>query len=144
MSEVIRDTFIHLHSQNLVGQLREEFLERYGDHCIPIVNARQIAQAAQEKKLKNVASPVEGAEGAEETVATTEGASAPKTKTSAKDESPMSAAEVAELAGDKGKELPEIVVAGQRFVRLRDLIPDAPPRGQFNVERVRGSQYFFS
>ncbi|EIW68704.1 hypothetical protein TREMEDRAFT_69156 [Tremella mesenterica DSM 1558] len=42
MSELIRDTFIDLHSQDLIGNLREEFIERYGDHMIPVEKARKI------------------------------------------------------------------------------------------------------
>lgn len=155
MSEVIRDTFIHLHSQNLIGQLREEFLLRYGDHCVPVVNARQIAQAVKDKKKQKKGAMVYGSEvedyaaevdpselAVDADAADEDLVSEEPPKKLAKDDPTMTAEEIAALS-DK-KDLPEIQVADQRFVRLRDLIPPAPPRGQFNVERVRASQYFFS
>ncbi|KAJ3283380.1 DNA-directed RNA polymerase [Borealophlyctis nickersoniae] len=36
MATEIRDSFIHLHSQNLMGRLRDDFLERYGSHKVPV------------------------------------------------------------------------------------------------------------
>ena len=38
----------------------------------------------------------------------------------------------------------EIEIGGQKFVRLQDLLPPCPPRGMFDVERIRESVYFFS
>lgn len=38
----------------------------------------------------------------------------------------------------------ETVIGNERFVRLRDVLPPCPPRGMFDVERIRDSQYFFS
>ncbi|TFK67999.1 DNA/RNA polymerase [Pluteus cervinus] len=38
MSEVIRDTFIALHSSDVLGKLQSEFVERYKDHKIPLVS----------------------------------------------------------------------------------------------------------
>lgn len=40
MSEVIRDTFIALHSSDVLGKLHSEFVERYKDHKIPLVSLR--------------------------------------------------------------------------------------------------------
>jgi DNA-directed RNA polymerase len=35
-------------------------------------------------------------------------------------------------------------INGQRFVKLKDLLPPCPPRGVFDVTRIRDSAYFFS
>lgn len=35
-------------------------------------------------------------------------------------------------------------IGGQRFIKLKDLLPPTPPRGEFDVEKTRTSQYFFS
>ncbi|CAD6918554.1 unnamed protein product [Tilletia controversa] len=40
MSDIIRDTFVRLHSQDILGRLREEFLERYKDHYLPVVRLK--------------------------------------------------------------------------------------------------------
>ncbi|KAJ7160872.1 DNA/RNA polymerase [Mycena filopes] len=40
MSEIIRDTFIALHSSNVLLKLREEFLTRYKDFKVPLVHLR--------------------------------------------------------------------------------------------------------
>lgn len=40
MSEVIRETFIALHSSDVLGKLHEEFTERYGDYQTPLANIR--------------------------------------------------------------------------------------------------------
>lgn len=172
-----------MHTQNLVGELREEFLTRYGDHCIPIANARSIAQAVRDKAdaadrksmevygaevgkynpdvdtdavSASASAPTEvanaleaGAAAAAETSAAEEeedviSEEPPVVQKSKKEDPTLSAEELAQLADEKALSLPELTIAGQRFVRLRDILPDAPPRGQFNVERVRGSQYFFS
>ena len=36
------------------------------------------------------------------------------------------------------------VIAGQKYIKLKDLLPPTPPRGEFDVEKTRTSQYFFS
>lgn len=51
MSELIRDTFIRLHSQDILPRLRDEFLERYKGHKVPVL----IAQDAITKRAKQQA-----------------------------------------------------------------------------------------
>jgi len=45
MSDIIRDTFVRLHSQDILGRLREEFLERYKDHYLPVVRLKATDRA---------------------------------------------------------------------------------------------------
>lgn len=40
MSVVIRDTFIALHSSDVLGKMHDEFVERYKDYKIPLVSLR--------------------------------------------------------------------------------------------------------
>lgn len=35
-------------------------------------------------------------------------------------------------------------INNQRFVKFKDLLPPCPPRGVFDVQRIRESAYFFS
>jgi DNA-directed RNA polymerase len=149
MSETIRDTFIHLHSQDLVGELRNEFLQRYGDHYIPINAGTTIMQqvkthnkAAKERKARSEAtSSTEAAESPESASTDEAGESSSAASLEATenetDDVEMSIAEI-------GDEIELKTLAGQKFVRFRDVLPPTPPRGQFDVERIRESQYFFS
>lgn len=54
--------------------------------------------------------------------------------------------EVEELVGSKmalnGVQVHD--VKGNKFVKLRDLLPPPPVRGNFDVEKIRDSKYFFS
>ena len=43
MSNVIRDTFIELHSSDVLKRLDEEFRTRYADHKVPVISARTAA-----------------------------------------------------------------------------------------------------
>ena len=43
-----------------------------------------------------------------------------------------------------GLDVPVEKIGAFKFVRLKDVIPPCPPRGQFDVERIRDSAYFFS
>ncbi len=71
MSELIRKTFIHLHKQDLISELRDEvglnvvcpdfadgrqILQRYGENRIPIRNASSISASSTARSLKAKAS----------------------------------------------------------------------------------------
>lgn len=43
-----------------------------------------------------------------------------------------------------GTPFERIVVGKRQFLRLKDVLPFAPKRGGFDVQRVRESDYFFS
>ncbi|KAK4689779.1 hypothetical protein P7C73_g327, partial [Tremellales sp. Uapishka_1] len=136
MSELIRDTFIHLHSQNLVGELRDEFIGRYKDHRIPIKNAQTISESSARKKLKGNTWAAKTDE-------------QPEVDLEAED-SEIDTDEhnvglsPADLQALQDAEIPSEKVGSQRFVRFEDVVPMPPPRGVFDVERIRDSAYFFS
>ena len=53
MSDLIRDMFIKLHEGDLVGQLRHEFIDRYGDYRIAVQSAQKISTSAKQRKEKD-------------------------------------------------------------------------------------------
>ncbi|KAJ7145775.1 hypothetical protein C8R44DRAFT_826911 [Mycena epipterygia] len=86
MSEIIRDTFIALHSSDVLQKLHEEFLERYDGFQVPLVHLRNkllikalraagsriIADPAQAESLHAIADLVEVSETVPPTVETKE------------------------------------------------------------------------
>nr|XP_018265754.1 DNA-directed RNA polymerase, mitochondrial [Kwoniella dejecticola CBS 10117]OBR87912.1 DNA-directed RNA polymerase, mitochondrial [Kwoniella dejecticola CBS 10117] len=198
MSDMIRETFIHLHSQDLVGELRQEFVERYGDHRIPVSSAKNISTTAARKKeaaliRQKQMSAVLGdlAEGEGEDTNTSADAESgielgaedefdERTKDIEADIISSSAEEVESKAAasmgisvdkltsdleasasasattdaaqgqvqDKGKDgkvkLRTEKIGKTNWVKFEDVLPPCPPRGVFNVDRVRESAYFFS
>lgn len=208
---MIRDMFIKLHSGDVIGELRDEFLDRYGENRIPVKNARSISASATKRKLKDaerreqMASLLSGENGDESAA---EGVVAGATGESVENPSPECQAESLESAlaaqgqveegesgsaiheeddGDGGEdggdddaparrpkggsnieltnadlealrrkraaaagqeaaeaEVPEEVIERQRFVKFKDVLPPCPPRGAFDVSRIKDSAYFFS
>lgn len=56
----------------------------------------------------------------------------------------LSAGDVDALATTAQEPLNEFRIGTERFLRLEDVLPPCPPRGMFDVERIRDSAYFFS
>ena len=54
----------------------------------------------------------------------------------------LSTADVDSLAGIGNVEYEQ--VGTHKFVKFADVLPPAPPRGVFDVQRIRDSAYFFS
>lgn len=54
----------------------------------------------------------------------------------------LSTADVESLAGIGNVEYEKI--GTHKFVKFADVLPPAPPRGVFDVQRIRDSAYFFS
>ncbi|KAK6904008.1 hypothetical protein I203_107520 [Kwoniella mangroviensis CBS 8507] len=169
MSDLIRDTFIHLHTQDLVGELRQEFIERYGDHRIPVNSARNISSTAAKRKEQaairqkqmsavlgelgedtNSSADAE-AEFDEKTIdleADVLSSSAEEVEAKAASEMGISVDKLAnELSSTGTKEKVELKtekIGKTTWVRFGDVLPPCPPRGVFDVDRVRESAYFFS
>ncbi|CAK9783453.1 DNA/RNA polymerase [Cutaneotrichosporon oleaginosum] len=160
MSEQIRKQFIHLHSDDLIGSLRKQFLEQYGDNAIPVSNARLI-ESAKERNEKRAAEghpsrspPVHGAKPKVDMMAAEADEAFEESDdgdideadgpSEVKENSPvlLSPEEIAEIGTYKGND--EVTVNGVKFIKLRALLPPAPPRGQFDVKRIQDSAYFFS
>ena len=193
MSDLIRASFIHLHSQNLVGELRSEvssgadrrdnahlqFIERYGENYIPIANAKSIAMSTRARQAKEVerrakvravmnegefveedspepAEPMTSSlinaeiEVMGEDPAIVDEAEA-EAETTSNEPAGLSADEITKLRGVDPKKSPEGLeglkiheLNGFRFVQVKDLLPPTPPKGSFDVQKIRDSLYFFS
>ncbi|KAL5478724.1 RPO41 [Sanghuangporus weigelae] len=52
MNEIIRDTFIALHSSNVLQKLREEFIDRYKDYQIPLHSLKTASIQKQMQKTQ--------------------------------------------------------------------------------------------
>lgn len=174
MSELIRDQFIVLHRQNLIGALREEFIDRYGEYRIPINRARSISQSVATKRSKDIErrkkiagllgeeidSPIVTAavdgEDTDVSSALSEPVDAIEEVDIEDDSVPaprkkretlglaLSAADLASLEARKGEEVPQEELDDQKFVKFKDVLPPAPARGTFDVSRIKDSAYFFS
>ncbi len=139
MSAHIRQTFIELHSQDIIGDLRKEFVERYKNHRIPYTSATLILrQFGKDNKgshddLGGAAASEEEIEGAEPAAGDVAPAGAPKRPRALNLCRP-----------DTGERVVPEVIGGKKFVRLDDVLPLTPKKGEFDVNLIRLSPYFFS
>jgi len=131
-----------------------QFIDRYGEHRIPVSTAKAISSATVKRHEKIVES-VESAENAalkqtdtpsdaqalhpdseqalESMAESTESASIE-----------LSPDDVEALAKRNNAEVKQELVGSHRFVRFKDVLPPSPPRGVFDVRRIKDSAYFFS
>ncbi|KAL6308760.1 DNA/RNA polymerase [Sparassis latifolia] len=156
MSAIIRETFIALHSSDVLTKLFEEFRERYKGYKVPVIHLRygrliskhNLAGTEASDNVANLpgedavltfpgdakaeaeASGEEVIEVDAEAVANDE--EAPKKKKKASTCTTDSVA-VAKAAGFTGK-----------FVELVDILPPLPQKGEFDVNTIKNSLYFFS
>jgi DNA-directed RNA polymerase len=175
MSELIRDTFIHLHSADLIGELRAEvrrsticlgtpsdqqFIDRYGEHRIPVSTAKAISSAGVKRRDKDAVRSSEFAaltgSQAEKSFPETDSSEAhalnPDSDAALEDVAEatesasieLSADDVAALAKQSDSEVEQELVGSHRFVKFKDVLPPCPPRGVFDVRRIKDSAYFFS
>lgn len=56
----------------------------------------------------------------------------------------LSAEDVEALAKQNHSEVEQELIGSHRFVKFRDVLPPCPPRGVFDVRRIKDSAYFFS
>ncbi|EGO20169.1 hypothetical protein SERLADRAFT_363576 [Serpula lacrymans var. lacrymans S7.9] len=156
MSEIIRDTFIALHSSDVLGKLYSEFKERYRTHKIPLASLRT-GKMMKHLQQVGVSLAREQATGLGDTglgslvkvvdkeQIDTGSAKAGPAKRGRKKKSIMEEETV--LAEDEDEEDEEEVIdpaLQDKFVDLCDVLPPVPKKGDFNVETIKRSQYFFS
>ena len=202
MSDVIRETFIALHSSDVLSRLRQEvcgkpqlaylqvltspsqFVERYKDYKVPLV---QLASGQLLKQLRNagveiVVTPEEAKQlsvlrpvlkivdpdSAESTVdnGQTEmrgaGNVITKVETVQSEEGSASASEISEIEGleeldfegmderlinrlkRKTQVEKDAAVLHGKFIDVIDILPPLPKKGDFKVENIKASPYFFS
>ncbi|RPD76822.1 DNA/RNA polymerase [Lentinus tigrinus ALCF2SS1-7] len=158
MSAIIRDTFIALHSSNVLKSLFEEFKERYADYKVPLVAIRgqfakslglspeKLGMSTQDAQLLINSEVEEGEqnEQSEEEAAAADDEEDIEFGAEAEDEEKpkpqkrKTKGKVTLKAADVEKRL-----AG-KFVNLVDLFPELPEKGKFDVNLIKESQYFFS
>lgn len=192
MSEVIRDTFIALHSSDVLSRLRDEFLERYKSYKIPLIQLQQgtmikqlktagvqiAATAEQARSLSALKPLLTISDAAQSTVDesqtnTQEVQELINKISSQEDESKEGSFEPAAIAAESEDSKAEIeeeeegwedyedprsktlrakkVVAEKeavglygKFVNVADILPPLPKKGDFKVENIKKSLYFFS
>ncbi|KAG6843409.1 hypothetical protein H0H87_004871 [Tephrocybe sp. NHM501043] len=163
MSEIIRDTFIALHSSDVLKKLDAEFRERYKDYKIPLVSlkngsllrglhalgSRIVVTPQQAKSLDGLRELLEISE--EKDTRTTDIDESEVTNvTNLRDElNAQAGAEVDEdgvVVDEDGQKLKdgELRQLMGKFVNVVDLFPPLPEKGSFKVEQIKKSQYFFS
>ncbi|PWN26187.1 DNA/RNA polymerase [Jaminaea rosea] len=62
MSDIIRDTFVRLHTQDILPKLREEFLERYRGHMVPVTVAQYLISRRLARRSKESLQAIKAAE----------------------------------------------------------------------------------
>ncbi|GJN93218.1 hypothetical protein Rhopal_006265-T1 [Rhodotorula paludigena] len=169
MSTILRDTFVELHSQDILGRLRQEFIDRYAGHVVPVskippglggdaTSAGTVASAAsgpakKEDAALDVISELEAEDGPaglslfaqSQQVKRVTPRQASTTTTSVWDSEPAASTDVeVEGAMDdlwRGKTSNH---TDSKLVLLSDVLPPAPGKGDFDLSRVRDSSYFFN
>ncbi|SCV72946.1 BQ2448_6871 [Microbotryum intermedium] len=153
MSVMLREAFIELHSQDILGKLRQEFLDRYKGHVIPVnrvprglryaepdhTGSIQIKSEAETTvEPTDLITELEAQDGPSTLPLFTQHESIPlpittKKKTSAP---AVQAAEMWKVPTSRG--------AKSKFVYVSDVLPPVPEKGDFDLAKIRSSLYFFS
>ncbi|KAJ7482195.1 DNA/RNA polymerase [Mycena galericulata] len=143
MSEVIRDTFIALHSSDVLKKLQaEEEAEDAGESG---VDADATAPPPKPKRKRRTKKMMQ--------MAAAEAAEAEELRrlvaeldTTLRTEPPEDADALAEARAElrKKQEALELAQLMGKFVNLTDLLPPLPLKGSFEVASIKESQYFFS
>ncbi|KAJ4001173.1 DNA/RNA polymerase [Lentinula boryana] len=188
MSGIIRDTFIALHSSDVLKKLYDEFKERYRNYKIPLASihsgvlAKALKQAGaritvtpeQAKSLQSFSNLVDVSDTGDSSIqenadsadlkallvdlAEEREAAKLTQESNNSEEHPEEEAEEEDEFEEDDWESPRAKAARLRkanedlqsiellgkFVNLVDLLPPLPKKGDFKVEAIKASQYFFS
>ncbi|GAA5942553.1 DNA-directed RNA polymerase [Sporobolomyces koalae] len=176
MSVILRDTFIELHSQDILGKLRNEFITRYNGHVVPVAkipaglrsvepgdpipappaptdrdlsssassNASITDSSASESDVNAVIQELEAEDGSDSLSIF---AQSKKVKRAS---SGVIKAPWDDIEADEGEDGPGAVwkstskKTDSKLVYLADVLPPAPGKGDFDLNLVRSSPYFFN
>ncbi|KAG6329701.1 hypothetical protein ID866_9388 [Astraeus odoratus] len=176
MSAIIRDTFIALHSSDVLSKLEAEFKARYADHKVPLAALRvgSLIKKLKDAGVRIVASPEEAAALKSDDTASLDplidvsdteassimSASASTTaKESLCDSGPIELPprrrarkrsstppenESAEAEAEEDDDIDADGALANKFISLPTLFPPLPKKGDFKVETIKKSLYFFS
>mgnify|MGYP002713930343 FL=1 len=127
MSDVIRDTFVRLHSQDILVRLRDEFLQRYKGYKIPAASLTRASMLRSDREALDAAEAAEAE--AAEAEAEVEG----------DDEDDAALAPPPRRRRQRRSD-PDAPL----FYELADVLPPIPKKGDFDVNEIKRSLYFFS
>ncbi|KAG1773841.1 hypothetical protein EDD22DRAFT_841721 [Suillus occidentalis] len=178
MSEIIRDTFIALHSSGVLEKLAAEFRTRYGSHKVPLESIRsgKLLKNLQAAGVRIVASSEQanalrlgGVSSFDNIIDVSDEKTGSIAQISKAMETEPTQTEIPLVISDKRGRRPKNVVkkvsavkdgeeddddcAGEddvdsvlvdKFVDLSAVLPPLPKKGDFDVETIKKSQYFFS
>ncbi|KAF9472674.1 DNA/RNA polymerase [Pholiota conissans] len=165
MSEVIRDTFIALHSSDILGRLEAEFRERYKDHQVALYHLAPVRstskflvklhaagcriyarrdQAKELEPLKDLLIFTDDKSSIATTSDSVEDLDKLIEEDAAAEEDDEDEAKAAAKEAKAKKPSEQLRLLAGKFVRLSDLIPPLPSKGTFKVEDIKWSPYFFS
>ncbi|KAI0334261.1 DNA/RNA polymerase [Cubamyces sp. BRFM 1775] len=149
MNAIIRETFIALHSSDVLRALEQEFRERYADYKVPLAALRGSGKKITNELAKLNVSPddielLQG-EGEGEEVKSEDGL----VDVTEEDDVDLEETEGAENAEKpkRRKRASKDDIEGRlatTFVDLVDVLPPLPQKGMFDVKAIKESQYFFS
>ncbi|EPS99209.1 hypothetical protein FOMPIDRAFT_1024277 [Fomitopsis schrenkii] len=165
MATVIRDTFIALHSSNVMEKLYEEFLERYKDHLLPFSSLvmpgmlQKYGVQPEDLKIKTFPQGFTVSPEVEEKAKDAENADDVEDA----DDADLEDVEIAEQEAaanvdtqvkkkTKDAKFREAVMErlqprhplDAHFIELTSVLPPVPKRGDFDVNKIKQSLYFFS
>lgn len=158
MSVLLRDTFIELHSQDILGKLRKEFITRYAGHVVPVTKVPQglrhilpgetrasepegVEGGVADADVEAVASELEAEDGESEGLF---GRGAHNEEIERAKPRRRTAEGVDEEELDQLWSQSTATRTDSKFVFLADIIPPLPAKGDFDLRRIRDSLYFFS
>ncbi|POY72881.1 putative DNA-directed RNA polymerase [Rhodotorula taiwanensis] len=157
MSTVLRDTFIELHSQDILGRLRQEFIERYAGHVVPVSKIPPGLRAAgmNPDAASPLAKPVENAEAVISELEAEDGPGSLSLFAQAGHVKRVGRSPTTDAWSVDGLDAEEGDMAkvwkGQtstrtdsKLIYLADVLPPPPGKGDFDLEKIRDSSYFFN
>ncbi|THG95963.1 hypothetical protein EW026_g5773 [Hermanssonia centrifuga] len=152
MSAVIRDTFIALHSSDVLTKLDEELRERYKNHKIPIASLKgggfltKLGYTVKDRRVvrlneQSAGSALIDTEEYDVEPQPKKGRRRPRSIEADEFDEEMEE-EIEENEEEEGNDNDDEL--DKRFVNLVDILPPLPVKGQFDVSTIKGSLYFFS
>ncbi|EJU00189.1 DNA/RNA polymerase [Dacryopinax primogenitus] len=164
MSATIRDTFVKLHSADILGNLLLEIQQRYKDYKVPVsllttmhlTRPKPTMAEAEEEGAEEDADDSPGncvalnvARISKEDLArmtSSEEIDLDIGKSGASSDEADAEAEVEENGTSKKRKYAtrKLKPLKTRFVNLIDIIPPVPSKGEFDIQKIKDSLYFFS
>ncbi|KAF8317988.1 DNA/RNA polymerase [Clavulina sp. PMI_390] len=131
MSELIRNTFVYLHESDILAKLLDEFRTRYAGYQVPVMSLNQ-------REIDHINATTDAEDSttlAAEVASNPEAANLDVTVTRQTKRSPSS---------PTGEKTTTKAALAKQYVLLTDILPPLPAKGDFTVETIKKSLYFFS